>query len=333
MSSRVAGTGHVDFGILIAAMPALLHFTPQDSLILVGFTGTGPYRVTFALRVDLPKQGGCARLLDELRSPITRQQLDALGIIVVGGDADSDGDALPHHALVQGCCALAQQLGLVLLPPVWVSAIEADQVWFSYVEAGRFGTVPEPRTTPVSLAAAVVGGDVTYDSRTAFIAQLDPDTAADLSRRARMMRSQPPVVVDDATALLHDVLAHTDLNSGLDDEVIVRLGHVLTHPRVRDAAISLALTGDAQAAEQLWTHLTRATPRPHVTHPATLLAIAAYLRGNGTLAGVALDIALDADPSNVLATLLQTVLHNGIAPQRLKEFLTHAFTATSPESA
>jgi hypothetical protein len=149
-----------------------------------------------------------------------------------------------------------------------------------------------------------------------------------------MMGRQSPVDVDGATALLHDVITHvTDLNSSLDDEVIVRLGHGLTHPQVRDAAISLAVTGDAQAAEQLWTCLTRATPRPHVTHPATLLAIVAYLRGNGTLAGVALDIALDADPSNVLATLIHTALHQGVAPQQLEELLTRAVIAPSPESA
>jgi hypothetical protein len=53
---------HVDFGTLIAAMPAMLRFTPTDSLIVVGFTGTGLYRVTFALRVDLPEPGDHAPL-------------------------------------------------------------------------------------------------------------------------------------------------------------------------------------------------------------------------------------------------------------------------------
>jgi hypothetical protein len=332
MKNHFSNAGHVDFGTLIAAMPAMLRFIPTESLIVVGFTGTGPYRVTFALRVDLPESHDHSALLDQLRSPITYQRPDALGVIVVGGDTGGDGNNLPHHVLVQGCSALAQQLGLPLLLPAWVPKIEADQVWFSYIEAGRFGTVPEPRTTPASLAAAIIDGDVTYDSRDAFTAQLAPDPAADLNRRARMMRSQPPVVVDDAIALMHDVVAHvTGLNSSLDDEVVVRLGHGLMHPLVRDAAISLVVTGEAQAAEQLWTYLTRATPRPHVTHPATLLAIVAYLRGNGTLAGVALDIALDADYSNVLATLIHTALHNGVAPQQLEKLLTNALTAPSPE--
>lgn len=335
MTARFVAMEHAAFGVLIAAIPAMLRFAPTESLIVMGFTGTGPYRATFAIRVDLPAPQDYPVALDQLRGAISRQALDALAVVVAGGDhRHADDDDLPHRELVRGCIALAEDLGLPLLPPLWVAAIEAYQVWLSYVEPGRFGTVPDPRTSAIGITATVVGGDVTYESRDAFAAQLSPDPGGALGRRAEVIRHLPAVVVDDATALMRDAVERvTERNFHFDDEVIARLGHGLTHPRVRDAALSLAVTGAAEASELLWAYLTRATPRPHVTYPSTLLAIVTYLRGNGPLAGVALEIALDADPSNMLAALVCTAVHNGVPPQRLKDFLTTAVNASPLESA
>lgn len=325
---------HAAYGTLIAAVPAILRFAPTDSLVVVGFTGVHPGRAVFGMRVDLPMPCHYPAVLDQLRGVLSVQEPDAVAIIVIGGDhRDAKDDDLPHRGLVRGCSSLARDLGLSLLPPLWVAAIEAQQVWLSYPEPGRFGTVPEPRTSAVSLAA-VVGGDVTYENRDAFSAQLSPDPPVDLDRRARTIGHLPPVVVQDAIALVRDATEHvTDPNSSLDEETIARLGQGLAHPRVRDVAISLAVTDSAEASELLWVRLTRALPRPHLSHAATLLAIVTYLRGNGALAGVALEIALDADPTNVLAALVRAALHNGVPPHQLKDLLATAVSESSPKSA
>jgi hypothetical protein len=310
----------------------MLRFVPTASLIIVGFTGTGPFRASFTMRIDLPAPSDYSAALGALRGAISRQEPDAVAVIVVGGDhRDAADDDLPHRALVRGCAAIAEDLSLSLMSPLWVAAIEAYQAWFSYTEPGRFGTVPEPRTSAVGLESVVVG-DVTYDNRDAFTAQLSPDPAGDLRRRAQIIRHLPNIVVDDAAAYaaayVCDTLAHvTEPDFSIDDDLVARIGHGLTHPRVRDIAVSYAVTGAAGASELLWSRLTRATPRPHVTHPATLLAITAYLRGDGVLAGMALDIALDADPSNVLAALIRTCLQHGVAPQKIKKLLSRAAEA------
>lgn len=187
------------------------------------------------------------------------------------------------------------------------------------------GTVPDPGTSPATAAMAVLAGDVTYADRDAFEAQLRGDPAEDLSRRAELLRSQPPVAVADAIEIIRQAVDRMKgASSRLDEDMIVSLAHGLTHPRVRDAALAIALTDLAQPAEILWTHLTRATPRSHVTHPATLLAVAAYLRGNGALAGIALNVAIDADQPSELALLLRMALHNSTTPRQLKELLTKA---------
>lgn len=325
MTNRSVVMSHAECGTLIAAVPFMLRFVPTASLIIVGFTGTGPCRATFTMRVDLPAPSDYSAALGALRGAISRQEPDAVAVIVVGGDHhDAADDDLPHRALVRGCAAIAEDLGLSLMSPLWVASIEAYQAWFSYAEPGRFGTVPEPRTSAVGLESVVVG-EVTYDNRDAFTAQLSPDPAGDLRRRAQIIRHLPHIEVDDGAALVRDTLDHvTEPDFSIDDDLVARIGHGLTHPRVRDIAVSFAVTGAAGASELLWSRLTRATPRPHVTHPATLLAITAYLRGNGVLASVALDIALDADPSNVLAVLIRTCLQHGVAPQKIEQLLSSA---------
>ena len=65
---------------------------------------------------------------------------------------------------------------------------------------------------------------------------------------------------------------------------------------VRDRALGLALGADAAAAEALWTECTRRAPAPLDAAPATLLAVSAWLRGDGAMANVALDRALAGEP-------------------------------------
>jgi hypothetical protein len=55
---------------------------------------------------------------------------------------------------------------------------------------------------------------------------------------------------------------------------------------------------------------------------ATLLGYTAYLRGDGPLAGVALEAAVAADPRHTTARLLETALRTGVRPHSLRELAT-----------
>jgi hypothetical protein len=74
----------------------------------------------------------------------------------------------------------------------------------------------------------------------------------------------------------------------------------------------------AVAAERLWLALVRATPAPERAEPAALLALTAYLRGDGALAGVALDAAQQACPHHSLSGLLRAALDGGLPPELLR---------------
>lgn len=107
----------------------------------------------------------------------------------------------------------------------------------------------------------------------------------------------------------------------LDEDSLVRAAHALTHGDVREAGLACALTECAGAAERLWTVLTRATPAPVVAHPASLLATAVYLRGDATLAQIALDVALAADPDYPPALAVRSCLNRAIPPEQFQQVL------------
>ncbi|MDQ3404891.1 MAG: DUF4192 domain-containing protein [Actinomycetota bacterium] len=109
-----------------------------------------------------------------------------------------------------------------------------------------------------------------------------------------------------------------------DDDRLVALAIALSHGDVRDACLRITLGPRARSADRLWTRLVRTLPAPERAEPACLLAIGAHLRGEGTLARIALEIAVSANPSHALAGLLFTAVDHCITPAELRNIIMRA---------
>jgi hypothetical protein len=103
--------------------------------------------------------------------------------------------------------------------------------------------------------------------------------------------------------------------------VLARVLWGLRDTRVRDQALELALGPEPLAVEALWSECTRRAPSPLDAAPATLLAVSAWLRGDGAMANVALDRALDSDPDYALAQLLRAALAACLGPAELRAMI------------
>jgi hypothetical protein len=91
----------------------------------------------------------------------------------------------------------------------------------------------------------------------------------------------------------------------------------LSRTPVRDLAWALMNPGHREAHSRLWTDLTRLALPGLVAAPASLLALCAWQAGNGALAQIALDRALD-DPSYPMASLLRDAV-TGAAPPSMAD--------------
>ncbi|WP_329058563.1 DUF4192 domain-containing protein [Amycolatopsis sp. NBC_01480] len=309
---------------LIVALPYLLGFMPSDSLVLLGHRppGTG---IGLILRADLPPEDLFAYQADAL-APRFRGAVH-LGVtaVVVGGRAEPDGGP-PFSAFVAELRRALGEHGLLLLHPLWTAAIEEDAPWACYRDDDCSGLLPDPRGTVIA-AATTNAGFVSFPSREDVAALLEPRSPEAIVRRTGLLGragKSPWGTEDVVSAAAAEVRAAFQRRRAgtdhLDDEQAVRLAHALTIKPVRDACLALTTppgTSVALEAEALWLSLVKELPAPHRAEAACLLAYATLLRGEGALAGMALDNALEASSGHLLAQLLYAVWNRGTDPAKL----------------
>lgn len=302
-----------DLGELIAGVPGLLGFPPVDSLVLVTFAAGSILGPT--MRVDLPEPEHGPDLMEQLGLALHQNEVVAATAIVVGGRG-AGPPVLPGRPLVELLSETLADLGVRLLHAVWVPSVAADVTWWCYEDAECSGQVRDPRGSSLA-ALRIVDGAVTFASRTDMQSLLAPDPEDRLAHRARLLAEFPgadPATLHRELLTTIESAAASNALPDLTDDRIVRLAAALAEPHVRDTCLLLAVADDAAATERLWTVLTRAVPAPERAEPAFLLALQAYLRGAAVYAGMALDVALAADPEHALAGLLRTALDSATPP-------------------
>ncbi|MQA14368.1 MAG: DUF4192 family protein [Pseudonocardiaceae bacterium] len=310
---------------LIAAVPHLLGFHPRDSIVVITLHGR---RIGLTLRADLAAEGSEDLLAEQLMTPIARQRPSGAVLLVLGGD--SDATALPHRRLVDAVDESLAAADIPVLHAVWAGSTSPGAPWCCYDEPGCAGVVADPGASPIA-AASVAAGTVTFDTREQLAALLEPDGPAALARRARLLDAadaQHPLggaaaaAGSASLARLYRAAAAGELT--LDDTTVAEVASALCDHRIRDACLAWSAGDGAAAAERLWLALARATPAPERAEPATLLGFAAYLRGDGALAGLALEAALDACPAHSLAHLIRAALDGGLEPATLRTIASDA---------
>jgi hypothetical protein len=314
---------------LLAAVPHLLGFHPVDSLVVIGLQGNDPMTIGLTLRVDLPPPEQHDALAEQLAIPLTKHGTAGAVLLIVGGADGVDAappDDLPHRAMTTRLEVAFAQEGIPVVHRLWLPNTGHGARWSCYDDEDCGGSLPDPATTPLA-AASVLAGAVTMSTREDLVAGLATADATALARRARLLdtasRNREPGsdgTIAVAMARLAAVRAAVRRSVAgpptLDDNDVLTLSEALSDHRVRDACL-IQDEGAAAAAEYLWTALTRATPPPERAEAACLLAFSAYLRGDGVLAGIALEQAEEADPGHRLTSLLRNSLLFGLPPNQL----------------
>ena len=316
-----------DPGEIAAAVPQLLGFRPRESMVLICL-GSGRGRVGLTVRADLPRPGDEAAFAGALVSSAGTGRPDSVVAVLVSeapDDARSRGPDLPHRPLLHELTLALSRAGVALCQALLVRGGR----WWSYdcprscCRPGAGTALPEGVTALA--AASVAGGMVVADSREELARRI----AADPLRPGTVDACEHPpagcgdwAVVGEALRLCAPGAATTAIR--LPDDVVARVLRALQDVAVRDRALGLALGNDAPAAEALWTECTRRAPDPLVAAPATLLAVSAWLRGDGAMAAIALERALDGDAGYTLARLLSPALAACIPPAELRAVIAEA---------
>lgn len=319
-------------GALIAALPAVLGFVPEHSLVLVALEDGG--QMGAVMRVDL--SDGLADNIDHLAEVAAGAGAERIVAVVV----DADGALCPmctdEHRRLRGALddALAER-GVELFASHLVDRVAAGARWTCLDGCGAGGVVDDPDASPLA-AAAVLDGRRLYARRSDLQAVIDPDDSTDRAallelireraeQRDRQWQADPNGCarrdVEYALAAIAGVADGTGVAEGatLAEVDAAALAVSLCDVAVRDILYALAVGAHAAAAETLWGMLARSLPDPWRVEPLVLLAFSAYARGDGPLAGVSLGAALKIDPDHRMAGMLDTALQSGMRPEQIRE--------------
>lgn len=312
-------------GDLIASVPLLLGFQPEESAVLLTVGGaTDP----FCARVDLPAAPHDVEVVvQDLCDAAGRHGLRSVALVLFTHDASTA--RLVHDAFVDGLATRAVDVQL---------AVRADGARWFPLGALRGDPVKgegyDLATHPFTLQA-MVEGRVVHESRTALgdsLLPTDPDEVERVSAAVgatsdRMMsacRGVPqgpqrtgavrPQLVAEGRWVQERVRRYLADGAPLDVSDAGRLLTLLLSIEVRDVAWAEMTRDNAPRHVELWRDLVRRAPIEVLAPPATLLAFAAWLAGDGALAWCSLDRVKEADPDYSMASLVERALFCAVAP-------------------
>jgi len=312
-------------GTLIAALPAVLGFVPERSLVLVSLSDGQLGAVLRAdLSDDLTDRLGHVAEVAAAAGPEA-----AIAVIV-----DAEGAHCPscNEDYRQLCATLRETLArhdIDLWAAHVVDRVAVGGRWYCADGCGSGGPVDDPSASPLA-AAAVLDGRRLYPRRAdlqAVIAVDDPARAAELTGAVTQQAARRRVAhrADAAGCCRRDVenaMAAASRVAGgqaLSTAELAELGCALSDVQVRDTLCALAVGETSGEAESLWALLARSLPVPARVEALVLLAFSAYARGDGPLAGVSLEAALRCHPEHRMAGMLDTALQSGMGPERIRE--------------
>jgi Domain of unknown function (DUF4192) len=312
-------------GALIAALPAVLGFVPENSLVLVSLGGG---ELGSVMRVDLSAE--LADRVGHLAEIAAAAEPEAAIAVIVNADGAHCSQCNAEYR--QLCDALTEALSahdIVLWAAHVVDRVAVGGRWHCVDGCGSGGVIDDPSASPLA-AAAVLDGRRLYPRRADLQAVIAVDNSARSAELAVVVGRQAATRaaahrVDAAGCCRRDVenamaaAARVAGGESLPDAQLARLGCALTDAQVRDTLYALAVGENAGEAESLWALLARTLPEPWRIEALVLLAFSAYARGDGPLAGVSLEAALRCEPGHRMAGMLDTALQSGLRPEDIRE--------------
>ena len=305
---------------LLAAVPFLIGYHPEDSLVLLSIRDQS---VGVAMRIDFPEEVDRDQI-EVLIAHLRRQECD--GVLVVA--YLPDGAATPNP-ISQALCIEISAVGINLHESLevrggrWRSIICGDEVCCP----PEGNPLPEFTSSPVTAEHVAEGVALPYSdvhelrsslyakepsvALLAELAQIDPIDyfAPDFNRLQR----EGALAVDRLIAEFDE--KGVEVGRDLVALVLVRLRDL----QIRDYALGIADSENHLLLTSLWRWLTSLAPQGFAAAPATLYSELMYESGEGAIATRALERALADTPDYPLAKLLRRTYAAGWEPSQFRQ--------------
>jgi hypothetical protein len=321
-TSRTVFTAHSP-GDVIASLPTMFGFSPQESFVAVATHGPRN-RFGFCMRVDLPPAEHADEVARTAVGHLRRNEAEGAMLLALTDD-HARGEAMVRAALA----ALPADVEPIVV--VWADGRRYWQPLPGFPSHGvRYDASPHHR----SVVQAIAEGQVILPDREALVARfaactgevrrrMEEVVAGELDRVLRIFGGQPSdsgllaAARAEIDPILRRALRRRDRMSDRDVAVVALWCASVV---VRDHLMTRIRRDEAEQWLRVLTEVAgRVTPgfEPSVL---CLAGFAAYRCGDGTQALIALERALDADPDHHLGQLLMQLLQAGVPPEDLDLF-------------
>ncbi len=306
---------------LIAVVPAVLGFHPQDSVVLLTF---GPPEAAFHARVDLPVEAAEQGVVgDVLVDAVLANDARRAAVLLYTDDVEAayaQADVLLGRLLEHG------------VEVIDVIRVDEDH-WHPVPSDGSPGTPYRLDTHPFT-AQRVFEGQVVHRDREDLADSLvgtDDEDATEVAlaatRFADLVASADEGAAHgflrtEARWLQRRIRSRIDDHAQLSPSDAGRLLVLASLVPTRDVAWAEITRATSAPHVELWRELVRRCPRELLPGPAALLAFAAWQHGDGALAWCAIDRCLEVDPDYSMAHYVAEVLTRAVPPgvwQQLRE--------------
>lgn len=318
MTTDSVYTAH-DIPDLFAALPGQLGFVPEESLCVIGTRGPR-HRFSFSMRVDLPEEEHLGALGRFVVAHLERQDCD--GAIVL---------AVSERPELAGRAVWATELALGDIRPVVSAWATKERYWTTFDDCDPDGYAYEISPHHRAVVQAVLAGQEILPDRATLERRYRPER----TERARWVAAAVDTVALQVAGIVQRESEPARVGRRvvapiLEASLIGRspstddLAHLIVWTScepVRHFALGLVNTETATSLLELWSHAARLAPPELAVAPLTLAACAAYLRGDGAQALVALERALATEPRDTLANVVLQLLQDGVRPSVFADLL------------
>ena len=281
---------------LLAAIPILLGFHPERSIVML--TLGGPHR--FHARLDMPEApSGVAFAVESLLRPAIRNGVERVALVLYA----------PHTRLAR----LTAETLVAAFTESGIEVLDCLRAyrgrWYASSRHRAPGQPYDPEGHPFR-AQAVFDGHVMYETRRELAEQIATDPEAVDAVEALL----PGAVPLDGAPLWQLVARHVEAGTSATDDEVAAVLVSMSDQEARDHGWPDLQRSAAPAHVRFWSDVVRRAPDSQVAEPAAVLALAAWLCGNGALAWCALDRLFAADPHHRVGVLVAQALTHAVPP-------------------
>jgi hypothetical protein len=319
--ARVRGPGD-----LAAAVPVLLGFHPQQSLVVIALAPPPQQYVVLTMRADLPALTatvGWRSLAEQVRLGAERAG-GAAALLVLYTD-----DSVLAEPAKQVVGRALRRAGLELLDVLRVHDGRYYGMLCRNTRCCPPAGLPVPVDAPIQ-AFGVVQGRAVRPGRDDLAAEIAPPSDGSLRAAEQAIDQAVAAVALDGAGEVEAMAGELDAalaqarEGGLSPERAARLAVLVTDGDRRDEVYRHLTGGSARVHRDLWAAVCRAIPPDASVVPLMLFALAAYLDGDGAVANVAAERAAAWQPDHPTVRLFADIVTCAVPPHEVLGALAHA---------